>query len=1267
MKYTYAHLFLLTLLKLSFITNSFSQSPQIVAPADVVISSAYSFDITALTNRHDPTFGKMLTDPLDSSEIITYDIVCENFCVENKRTGYPGYTNPNNNPELASTLACNYYSQLFDTSSPAKIFPLFWGKDGYTILTDSNSIQIEVLDLRAGNEGSILRIFSAEDVNQIVLKDTQYIWIVDCDCKYFPTITCKNEIQTFLNDDCYYTVLPESLVNTQAYNLCNTYYSVDVRDWITDRVIDRDSLQNGIQLGKMDIGRILKATITNDINGNSCWGRIRVEDSTAPKIICPPNITISCDQPITPRFTGQAGVFENCGEYNLSYKDQIQRGDCALSFDRIITRSWHAEDESNNNAQCIHFITVNYIGISDIKFPPDYNDIHEASLLCHEKINAFDVTPYFSNHPECVDGFLLDSAFWLAHPNEPDIYPNRRQLRILGWNCINDPGGDKNGHPNPDPVYYPQHMQWSSQNPWCWESNQHIMWKGTGRPNGFACTNISMSFKDEKFITALDSCDSGATPCSRITRSWTVIDWCTGEIVKHDQLINIADKQAPTVLYPDTIQVSTLDFNCLGRWEVQIPWMLDNCSNEIRYYIVSAAGKITGNQITGYTLTDIPLGTHEVYVVATDCCGNSTRKRVVLLIEDHVLPIAVCKRKIVTTISGNQLPGLNVAKVLATAFDDGSFDNCASHVFFKALRIDHLRGSMNGSHTHQDDSSMYCSQFNGDDNSALSGNQIYFDDFVNFCCADLYKTINVVLRVYDVDPGSGPISPDEMIQGARLHNRFRDCLVEVEVQDKSVPTLVGPPNMVVSCSFPIHMNALNNPDDSTFGRVVQELAMRKKVCTWDVVCPQYCLKNDKTGYPGKTPNVPSAPTAPNKACDYSENLFDPSKPNQIYEMAWGFDGYVLSACLDILVVEVNDLRTCNSQGKIERKFYIETANGIKVSTTQTIWVVDCDPFYINRNNPCDTLDDIIWPHCSLSTRSVVECGPLLDPDNPELGKPTIVQGRNDHCTQLRIEYFDEYISSDTGACLKILRKWVVLDECQYAPGFDPDNGRWEFVQTISTTDTLKPEIRIVKGNQSASDSSGFAFIPLYVELKDNCLPTEDIKVSYCIDEFNDGNGKYPGGYDYAKSFQSLRDHTKGNLPAINDNPRVPDSTNTTIASGHYLMGVHKIKWIAEDVCGNRDSIVQLFEIKNIVGTHTSLSEPIDFEILPNPNFGKFRILTKGRFDLIKIISVNGKDNLTLLFSENQTLDLESLPSGVYHLQAYHKGRPVASKRFVILN
>ncbi|MBL0238527.1 MAG: hypothetical protein IPQ02_18510 [Saprospiraceae bacterium] len=49
-----------------------------------------------------------------------------------------------------------------------------------------------------------------------------------------------------------------------------------------------------------------------------------------------------------------------------------------------------------------------------------------------------------------------------------------------------------------------------------------------------------------------------------------------------------------------------------------------------------------------------------------------------------------------------------------------------------------------------------CAGLNGDDNTVLAGNQVYFDDITRFCCADVGQKIMVVFRVFDVNPGAGP-------------------------------------------------------------------------------------------------------------------------------------------------------------------------------------------------------------------------------------------------------------------------------------------------------------------------------------------------------------------------------------------------------------------------------------------------------------------------------------------------------------------------------
>lgn len=66
--------------------------------------------------------------------------------------------------------------------------------------------------------------------------------------------------------------------------------------------------------------------------------------------------------------------------------------------------------------------------------------------------------------------------------------------------------------------------------------------------------------------------------------------------------------------------------------------------------------------------------------------------------------------------------------------------------------MEHLRNTNNGSNANQPDNGTNCASVNGDDNVIIDGNQIYFDDYVKFCCTDAGKRIMVVMRVFDVEP-----------------------------------------------------------------------------------------------------------------------------------------------------------------------------------------------------------------------------------------------------------------------------------------------------------------------------------------------------------------------------------------------------------------------------------------------------------------------------------------------------------------------------------
>ncbi len=968
-------------------------------------------------------------------------------------------------------------------------------------------------------------------------------------------LSCNNNIQISLDQNCLATVTPEMVLEGTYTPACLGDFQVVVRDWITNAIIDLDPNENYPQIGGAQIGRKLKITIIDPYTGNSCWGSANVEDKLPPIINCIPEIRVSCTENTDPFYLGTPSVIEGCGAYTLTYKDVVRKGTCADGYDHVIIRTWTAVDAVGNKGTCVQTITVLLASLADIIPPLDFTGLnlpnHTHTLSCDAKINPnFNLAAHLKPEPDCVDDYLLDNSVFIS--------TGRRVPKLLGWNCLDS--GPYAGNPNPASVYYPAQTS-------CWAANEIVMWEGTGAPSATGCSNIAVTFTDIKINISKPNCNAGPVGCYKILRTWTMLDWCTGEIREHSQIIKVMDNEGPKILYPDNVDVNTDVWKCEGRWEVPPVWVSDNCSSEVHYSVRVDNGTVLGNENSGYVVVNLPLGIQNAYIVAEDCCGNVTEKLIVLNVQDKTPPVAVCDQKTTVTITGNQAPGDNFAKVYANTFDDGSFDNCAPHVFFKVIRMDELAGTNNGSTKE----SLVCNHANGDDDSNIKGYQTYFDDYVKFCCADAGKTLMVVFRVYDLDPGTGPVNPERMNSNGELFGHFSDCMVEVEVQDKAVPSIVPPADIVVSCMFWFDANKLTDVNDATFGRVVSDITQRQKVKTTDLVCDQFCYKNLITHYPGS----PSG-TVADKACEFYNTLYNAAHPDNKYELVWGFDGYILSTCGNTPLITVEDKRECG-QGKIERTFSVRGPNNVLISVKQNIWIVDCDPLYINYNDPCDANDDIVWPDCEGKGTHVEGCGANTSPD--ATGKPVIVNGADDACTLIAIQNFDEVFTIEPDACYKILRKWVVIDWCQYDPNIDPRKGRWEFTQVIKVKDTKKPVVTCNVGNCEPAVLNNqlgkcVGHIALNATAVDSCTTEDWLFYDYKIDAYADGT------VDYAVGPLTRRQYAAGEKPTVRNNPNADDPNSPFSASGVYPIGTHRITWYVEDGCGNIGTCSTLFEVKD---------------------------------------------------------------------------------------
>ncbi len=145
---------------------------EVRAPDDLVISCEKGIDLTKLT---DPTFldvGRIHFDSTLVDSFVTQDRLCAAYCDPDTKSHYPGTAGGG-----AAALACLYFLERMDPNNPDSIYSLNWGLEG--LITGVDSFRIDTIDQRVCGKGLILRILTGF-LDQITIRDTQRIWLVDC-------------------------------------------------------------------------------------------------------------------------------------------------------------------------------------------------------------------------------------------------------------------------------------------------------------------------------------------------------------------------------------------------------------------------------------------------------------------------------------------------------------------------------------------------------------------------------------------------------------------------------------------------------------------------------------------------------------------------------------------------------------------------------------------------------------------------------------------------------------------------------------------------------------------------------------------------------------------------------------------------------------------------------------------------------------------------------------------------------------------------------
>ncbi len=329
----------------------------------------------------------------------------------------------------------------------------------------------------------------------------------------------------------------------------------------------------------------------------------------------------------------------------------------------------------------------------------------------------------------------------------------RTWIAIDDYGNESDPCTDTVMVQRPTSINFPGDREWTCQQ---YNSNSNVVAptnSGSGTINGITGTWCLYEF------THSDVTVPGCGETFTIVRTWSVLDWCTGDITTDEQIIKVKDLEAPSISM-DAFAVGITDPGshpepCSSQGFLEAANVTDNCHDfTVKIYTpIGEAIYVNGSDGSngGYIpAPGLAVGTYSITYQATDECGNTSEFSVDITVVDDVAPVAICDEITDVTLSSDGL-----AEISADVLDDGSHDNCClSH--FEIGRME--EGCDYGTE---------------------------FGSTATLCCEDAANSpVIMVFRVYDCD------------------NNYNDCMVQVIVEDKLKPVLVSCPGPeTITCDY----------------------------------------------------------------------------------------------------------------------------------------------------------------------------------------------------------------------------------------------------------------------------------------------------------------------------------------------------------------------------------------------------------------------------------------------------------------------------------
>lgn len=429
-------------------------------------------------------------------------------------------------------------------------------------------------------------------------------------------MACNDWVNLSLDTSCEAIVTLDMLIE----NIIGPLGDYEIQLWKGDTLID-------LFLDAADHERLYTFKVRHLPSGNSCWGKIKIEDKLAPTMACKAD-TLQCGDNISPTVLGfpipawllpkvtmkpdpkipnayEMESWDACCPIIVKYEDEIQDFGCDSMFSKVIIRHWTATDVSGNAGKCDDTIFIKRSNFSDVVRPPDFDGIIRPMIKCY------------------------------------DFYPKL-------------PNG------NPSPQY-------------------------TGIPVPQGCDKLIASYSDLKIKICentykilrrwviLDWCTKEIREINQIIK--IVDDLAPSFNVPPDVFVGM---KVYTCGSYGKLPLPENVVDC-GKWTYKVlTKQIDSVGNQTP---LSTNFVVYNPFEQAYYIENAPIGRIWVIYELSDDCGNISSKQFEVAVEDHLLPVPVCDERTVVTLTSD-----GHARVFAETFDNGSLDNCGV-LDFKVRRM----------------------------------------------------------------------------------------------------------------------------------------------------------------------------------------------------------------------------------------------------------------------------------------------------------------------------------------------------------------------------------------------------------------------------------------------------------------------------------------------------------------------------------------------------------------------------------------------------